>query len=345
MPELGAAGSLRAMPQQPLDRRSLLAGVGALAASCSSAGARAGERVRIAFGSCADERKFPELEIFTRIRERRPRDLVLLGDTPYIDSLDVGVRRARYAAFFEHPQVAATLAQCALHVTWDDHDYAVNDAFGAVAGREGARATFVERHGAGPWGEHGQGIYTSFRRGEVEVFLLDTRWFADCEVSPFDAARKTLLGAQQWAWLQRGLERSTARFKVLASGMIWNDAVRPAKLDYWGHWPHEREALFAWIAERGVRGVVLVGGDIHRTRVVQHAAPAALGYDLVELITSPLANSVIAAAAAPHPGLRFDAGVEQSALLLEHDPQNPERLRCEFFDQRGVLLHRETLRA
>jgi alkaline phosphatase D len=126
--------------------------------------------------------------------------------------------------------------------------------------------------------------------------------------------------------------------------MIWNDAVRPAKVDYWGHWPHERDALFAWIAERGVRGVVLVGGDIHRTRVVQHAAPAALGYDLVELITSPLANSVIAAAAAPHPGLRFDAGVEQSALVIEHDPQAPERLRCEFFDANGVLLHRETLR-
>ena len=292
----------------------------------------------VAFASCADERKFAEQPAWTRMSEARHDLLVLLGDTPYIDTTNLTVQRERYRAFYAQPQFAQLAQRVPFVGTWDDHDYAGNDRFGAVEGRESSRRAFLEYHGPGEWGENGQGIYTRRRIGPIEVFLLDTRWFADTEPSTFDAAKKTLLGAAQWGWLQKGLEASDAPFKVLACGMIWNDAVRPMKRDYWGAWPHEREGLFRWLGEKKIAGVVLVSGDIHRTRAIQHATKDVVGYDIVELTTSPLANSVIEAANAQHPGLLFDVGVEQSYLALSANTEGSARLLAGFYDHTGKKL-------
>lgn len=296
------------------------------------------EAKRVVFGSCADDRKFREQLVWTRMREPKPNLVVLLGDTPYIDTTDLTVQRARYREFYEQPQFAQLAQRVPFVGTWDDHDYAGNDRFGAVEGRQNSRRAFLEYHGPGEWGENGQGIYTRRRIGPIEVFLLDTRWFADTEPSTFDAAKKTLLGAAQWKWLQKGLEASDAPFKVLACGMIWNDAVRPLKRDYWGAWPHEREGLFRWLGEKNISGVVLVSGDIHRTRAIRHATVDVVGYDIVELITSPLANSVIEAANAQHPGLLFDVGVEQSYLSLSANTEGTARLVAGFYDHTGKKL-------
>ena len=59
--------------------------------------------------------------------------------------------------------------------------------------------------------------------------------------------------------------------------MIWNGAVRPNKPDHWEAYAHERDALFRFLGENDIEGVVLVGGDIHRTRVVRHATEASVG--------------------------------------------------------------------
>ena len=120
------------------------------------------------------------------------------------------------------------------------------------------------------------------------------------EPSPFDKDRPTLLGAAQWKWLRRELKASTAPFKVLACGMIWNGAVRPGKKDHWGTYPHERDGLFDFIGKEKITGVVLVGGDIHRTRVLRHKTTKQTGYDVPELITSPAHASVIANANVPN---------------------------------------------
>ena len=77
-------------------------------------------------------------------------------------------------------------------------------------------------------GENEQGIYTKFKSGPVEVFLLDARWFARTEVSKHNGI-PTLLGEQQWAWLEKSLKDSTAPYKVLACGMIFNGCDSPGK--------------------------------------------------------------------------------------------------------------------
>ncbi|MCP3917916.1 MAG: hypothetical protein GY711_20405 [bacterium] len=300
--------------------------------------AKDAETVRLAFASCADDRRFPNQPVWTRMREAGAEAVVMLGDMPYIDSTDPKVQRERYRAFYSVPELKSLMPHLPVYATWDDHDFGRNDTNGLLPEKEGARDTFGLYHANPSLGEGGEGVYTSFRAGPVEVFLLDTRWFAATEPSFVDADKPTLLGSQQWAWLKERLAASTATFKILASGMIWNGATRPFKTDHWAHYPHERAALFAYLGENKIEGVVLVGGDIHRSRAVRHATRDVVGYDLVELISSPLANFVIEAANAPHPGLLKDMGVDQSFLLIDASA-DPPRLTARFQDKDGKTLY------
>ncbi len=296
----------------------------------------------IVFGSCAEERRRPEQAIWSRILERRPDALVLLGDTPYIDDGTLAGRRRRYREFFAFEPVARTLAAIPTWSTWDDHDYATNDVFGKIRGGDVARGVFVDYHAHASYGDGTHGIHTSFRRGPIEVFLLDTRTFADTESSVLAPNERTLLGKAQTEWLQRGLAASTAPFKVLACGMVWNAAVRNGKADCWGNWIAERDALLRWIGANDVRGVVLVSGDVHRSRVILHPVAALAGYDVPEFVSSPLAQDVMESNRVDGPGLLFDAGEPESCLCLA--VANGD-LVATFVAGDGREFHRRTVEA
>lgn len=291
--------------------------------------------VRLTFGSCAREDKGSSA-VWRRMREIDPHAVVLLGDTPYIDSTELDVQRRRHREFAAVLDFRRLVRNRSLYATWDDHDFGRNDTNGILPGKENSRRAFSEYHANPSFGDGKQGIYTKFRRGGVEVFLLDTRFFAATEPSPFDKTKASLLGKTQWEWLQRGLKESTAPFKVLACGMIWNKAVRPGKQDHWGTYPHERDALFEFIGRENITGIVLIGGDIHRTRVLRHHSTEQAGYRIPELITSPVHDGVIANAKQPHPALIHDSGEPNSFLFLTVDNRStPSTLTASFQNSAG----------
>lgn len=295
--------------------------------------------VEIAFGSCARENQ-PTRRTWERLAAADPDAVVLLGDTPYIDSTDLGVQRARYRAFASVEPLRSVLCHTPWYGVWDDHDFGRNDTDGNLPGKDNSRRAFVEYHANPSYGDREHGIYTTFRYGPVQVFLLDTRYFAGTEPSPVSPGRKTLLGAAQWEWLQRELIRSTAPFKILACGMIWNPATRPLKRDHWGAYRYERTALFRFIGENTITGVTLIGGDVHRSRVIRHATADVAGYDIIELITSPMHARVIELANAPHPGLIKDMGEPSSFLMLRADTtqEDAHELTATFISaKKGVL--------
>jgi len=298
-------------------------------------------KVRIAFGSCASERRYPELATFGQILNTRCDSMVFLGDTPYIDSTDLAIQRSRYREFLGHPAISAVLKRVPAWSTWDDHDFGKNDTDGRIEGKENSRRAHLEYHAGPPAGDGTGGIYRSFRRGPVEVFLMDARWYAGTEPAASDPEMLTLLGAAQWSWLKERLKASTATFKLLTTGMIWNESVRPNKSDHWGNYPHEREMLFRFLGDNEISGAVLIGGDIHRTRVVRHDVEEWVGYPLVELISSPMANSPILTAKQPHPGLLFDTGNPQNFMAFEADSTvDPPRWTARFIDHEGNELYK-----
>lgn len=295
------------------------------------------EMCRIAFGSCADEGEGSS-SVWKQIDKDNATAMVLLGDTPYIDTTDLTIQRERYQAFSAVPAFANLVSHTPLYCTWDDHDFGRNDTDGNLQGKENSRKAFSEYRPNPSIGEYGQGIYTSFRQGPVEVFLLDTRWFARTEKSKNDYP--TLLGKQQWQWLERSLKASKAPYKVLACGMIFNTATRPGKTDYWGGYPTEYYRLLSVIKSTKATGVVLVSGDIHWSRVVRHDTSNAIGYDLHEFITSPIHERLIAAADAPHTGLVFSIGEPNSFLLLEGKSENEKQtLSMSLKNASGNILY------
>ena len=108
--------------------------------------------------------------------------------------------------------------------------------------------------------------------------MLDTRYFKGPfvrdERSPKERARLgvvgkylpntdptvTLLGAEQWAWLEAQL-RQPAEIRLVASS---NQIVADQKgMDEWGNYPHERRRLFELIERTGATGVVFLSGNVH----------------------------------------------------------------------------------
>jgi len=105
----------------------------------------------IAFTSCFDAVDHPEQEVWDRIRQRKPKALLLLGDSVYMDYgiWPLSSRKLGWPRKISNQQFAETLHQryakqwgvasfrqlvCSglrIGITWDDHDFAWNNSRGA----------------------------------------------------------------------------------------------------------------------------------------------------------------------------------------------------------------------
>ena len=236
-----------------------------------------------------------------------------------------------------------------MYSTWDDHDFGGNDTDGRIGNRADVRRVFAEYRPNPSFGDGEHGIYTRFKRGPIEVFLLDTRWFARTEPSPVDPEKLTLLGARQWEWLLESLKASTAPFKVIACGMIWDDK-KSGESDDWETYAHERSALFDFLGEASISGVVLIGGDIHCSRLLRYKTEQQVGYPLHQMIVSPIHGSTIPSLNVAHPDLIKGEPVPHVWLRVEVDStQKPATLHAEWVQMDGremweVSLTEEDLR-
>lgn len=298
--------------------------------------------VTLVFGSCASSEPS---SIWHQIREQNADGVVLLGDTPYIDVTDLDRVRDAYRRFSSIPPLAETFRSLPFWGTWDDHDFGRNDSDGTLPGKEHSRHGFVNYRPNPTFGQDNQGIYTKFRYGPVEVFLLDTRWFARTEPSWADPDKPTLLGKRQWEWLQAGLLASDASFKLLACGMIWDDK-KNTESDDWGTYMHERQALQTWLGKNRIEGVVLIGGDIHVSRLLKYDTVEQVGYPLYQFISSPMHGSVIPSLNIPHPALIQSAEEPFVFLKLNIDSTvTPATLKGVWMNRDGkTIFHVDTNR-
>ena len=292
-------------------------------------------KVRLAIGSCAD---LNPIKLWSDIENDRVDGLVLLGDTPYIDSTDLKIARRRHREFLSIKPLAKLICHTPTWATWDDHDFGGNDTNGTLKGKENTRQAFTEYRALSNFGHDGQGIYSMFRYGGLDVWLLDTRWFANTEPSPADPSQPTLLGKQQWDWLRDSLKQSTAPFKLITCGMIWDDKQNQER-DDWGTYSYERQSLFEFIGREKITGVLLVGGDIHCSRLLKYKTEAVCGYPIYQLIVSPIHDRVIPKLNVAHPDLVHGSATPHVWLKLDVDTtQSPATLRAEWVQLQGEKM-------
>ncbi len=269
--------------------------------------------------------------------------LLLGGDTPYVDTSVLANVRQIHQVFLARPNMAALLRKTPTLSTWDDHDFGLNNGNGLTfaTGKLTTRQVFVEYRAHNQYGTGTAGVYCKNDMGPVEVFMLDPRWFSQTEPSPVDPAQKTCFGSAQWAWLKQSLLESRAPFKVLMMGQIWVDKKNAETDDMHTYW-YERDALFDFIRDHRIAGVVLVGGDIHLSQHHIHRRRA--GYDLHQFVTSPAHSSTIASLDVYTPDLEWSAVLPRQFLTLEADTRaRPAVLTARYYRDTGELLRTVTV--
>lgn len=228
--------------------------------------------------------------------------------------------RDLYALAHSDPALQAMHAACPWLVTWDDHevfnDYAGGPLqgharWGSVARRCAAYQAWFEHMPVSPravlgglqamlTGPAALQVYQRVPVGRLAMFhLLDTRQYRDdavrCGIAGLfkpedcDAARdpaRSLLGREQEAWLQQGLQQQSPAHA--ASRQHWNLICQPTTVsprllpvlgersfsDGWDGYAASRQRLMNGLTQHQVSGPVILGGDIHEHWAAHlHAGP------------------------------------------------------------------------
>jgi alkaline phosphatase D len=207
--------------------------------------------------------------------------------------------RLRYALYKSDPDLQEVHRQHPFITVWDDHETA-NNSWRDGAGNHNpdqGEGDWRTRRGAAvqAYNEYmpirdaslsDDRIYRSFRFGDLaDVLMLDTRLHGRDEQIEIKSgekdiahddpriadAKRTLLGLDQEAWLERELRGSQRRkqpWRILGQQVMMAQLSRTEghtlrNPDQWdGYWL-ARERLFKVLRERDIRNNVVLTGDIH----------------------------------------------------------------------------------
>ncbi len=293
--------------------------------------------IRIAFGSCARVQASPVQPIWDVLRDLEPDLFCWLGDNVYVDSVEPQFFAESYRAQRAVPNARRFMAEVPQLAIWDDHDYGLDDHDRTNPVKAQALEIF-RRYWINP--SHGTlgtpGVFFRTSLGGVDLFFLDVRYHRSPNVDP-DGPGKTMLGQAQLAWLKSWLSASPAPLKLIFSGSGWSMAKGPGG-DSWAAFLHERDALFGFIRDQGIGGVVLVSGDTHVGELNCIPWSARGGYDLYDLTSSPLAQRPVMTWLRRRPELRMREAYPRSpnaGVIDIVQSAGVPRLTYRLFDTEG----------
>jgi alkaline phosphatase D len=321
------------------------------------------ERLRVAYASCQNYNHGH----FTALRHMAAEDLDVvlhLGDYIYEGGAErsrprmhgadevfsLEQYRERYGLYRRDPDLQLAHASLPWVLTWDDHDVENNYAAG-IPERDQDPDEFILRRAAAyqayyefmplrrtsiPRGP-GMGLYRRLRFGELaSLHVLDTRQYRDdqaCDdrIKPTceqrDEPGRSMLGADQERWLERGLRESGTRWNLLAQQVVMapllyhtGDGTAAYSMDAWDGYPAARQRLLETFASDAVHNPVVLTGDIHSSWVLDlHADP--------ERPESPVVGTELV-------GTSITTGGDGRDAYEESDGMNARNPHVRFYDER-----------
>ncbi len=207
---------------------------------------------------------YKPFRLFDTMLARKPEFFINLGDVIYADHPNpkkfhpsLAHYRYKHAENRDDDHMQAFMSAIPTFAIWDDHE--VQNNFDSThpflpVGRQAFLEWWPRR------ADTPSQLYRRFSWGPlVEFFLLDTRQYRSLSNARNDAT-KTMLGADQKAWLMDGLLTSTAPLKIILSPSPFNGKTGK---DGWSGYPDERKELDEFIAKHHVRRVFVISGDWH----------------------------------------------------------------------------------
>jgi len=279
---------------------------------------------RIAFGSCAMQ--FLPQPIWKAIARQTPDLFLFLGDniygdfdgknafTPTAETLD-----RDWQLLAAQPDFNKFRSQVPIMATWDNHDYGKHNGGAEFEFKELTKTKFLDFFGEPESSKRRltPGIYDAKIIGpagkRVQIIMLDTRYFkgpfikdprskeekaaAGNEGSmanyiPNDDPGVTLLGEQQWSWLENQLKQPAEIRLIVSSTQVIADQKG---MDEWGNYPLERQRLLDLVARTAVENVIILSGNAHFSEI----SKTNIGdYEVLDFTSSGLTHSRKAYAAA-----------------------------------------------
>lgn len=224
------------------------------------------------------------------LAETDPDYMLWLGDNIYLREGEWNSREGyyyRYTHTRKQPEMQAILRGAHHIATWDDHDYGPNNSSSSWKGKDNATEIFYDF-----WGNPSQanpdkkGIYSVAQIGDVEVYLMDDRYFRGDYYEP-NIAGKDFLGEEQIAWLISQLKESKASFKLIAIGsQVLTDCTKGE--GYFTECSAEWGSFINRLKETRVPGMVFLSGDKHFTELSRLDDPDF--YPMYDLTVSPITS-------------------------------------------------------
>ena len=255
----------------------------------------------IAFGSCNKQNM--ENVLWKEIKKNTPDVWIWGGDNIYADTHNMNTLRASYADLNTQKGYKDLVENIPVMATWDDHDYGKNDSGAESPKKQEVQKIFLDFFNVAENSTRRQheGIYHAkvfqTKKGSIKVYTLDTRYFRTALTrSPKNSRRfvpnaygeGTVLGAEQWQWLENELINSKADFNIIVSSIQVLAAEHG--FETWGNFPHEVDKLKATLLKSKAKGVLLLSGDRHISEFSKTSVKN-LAYPLVDFTSSGLTHS------------------------------------------------------
>lgn len=310
---------------------------------------------KMALGSCffVNETEFDrpgnpyggDYQIMASILDKSPDLMVWLGDNVYLREADFDSRFGifhRYTHTRSLKELQPLLGSVHHYAIWDDHDYGPNDSDRGFPMKETTRDAFNCFWGNPGSGVSGEGVGSAFRWADVDVFLLDDRWFrAPDERKTGD---RTMIGEMQFQWLIDNLRSSQAPFKLVCVGSQVLNTTK--KYETWENlYPEERGRLLETIRKENIKGVVFLTGDRHHSELSMWQEKE--GPVVYDLTVSPLTSGAHDAENETNT-LRVSGthyGKRNFAILEFSGPRTKREMRIALYDVDGKEVWARAIQA
>tara|TARA_Y200000002_G_scaffold128366_1_gene105821 strand:+ start:1001 stop:1978 length:978 start_codon:yes stop_codon:yes gene_type:complete len=295
----------------------------------------------IAFGSCHKVNDPNSDIILSSIANQNPDAFIWLGDIVYGKDRDPDHLSKQFDQLKSKPSYQKLLASTAVYGTWDDHDYGLNNAGREYKHKERSRTdlfTFLNIPKDNP-AYLRSGAYQSYDlSSKIKLILLDNRYFkSEYAPKPYKAPytpdyKGTILGEQQWEWLEKVLKSSTASVHIIASGI---QVLSPNhRFEKWQNYPNEYNRLIGLLQTYTVKNPIVLSGDRHMSELSQKDIGYTTLYDatasgMTEALTNNLSES--------NPYRIGQAIGVNNYALLSLDWEN-KKLQITFHDINGKII-------
>jgi alkaline phosphatase D len=241
------------------------------------------------------------MPIFNAIKSENYDLFLMLGDNVYGDTDSNDLIELRDAYEKQRENFDRLNLNFPFEAIWDDHDYGKNDGGEEYIYKEEAEQIFLDfwnipqddirRNRPGLYFEKTQEIDGI----SIQMIFLDTRFFRDALLPtdekgapgkeryvPHTDTSLTMLGEDQWTWLQDQLDKEVdhkiivTSIQFLAMGHGW---------EAWKTLPHERQRLID-LVDQSSSEVLFISGDRHRGGLYQFSTQS--GKVISEMTSSSL---------------------------------------------------------